>query len=191
MDLAVLHRMGSSLVEYAMPNPRLWNRKLHRWGAIVVALPFLVVLCSGLLLQLKKQLSFVQPPEKRGAATTPAISMQRMLEVSRAVSEAGVSDWGDIDRLDVRPSKGVVKLISKDSWELQIDLASGTVLQSTYRRSDMIEQLPDGSWFHEQAKLWIFLPTALIVLGLWITGMYLYLLPFRVRAQRRARPQAH
>jgi len=33
-------------------NPRIWNRKLHRWGSIAVALPFFVVICTGLLLQL-------------------------------------------------------------------------------------------------------------------------------------------
>jgi hypothetical protein len=43
----------------------------------------------------------------------------------------------------------------------------------------------DGSWFHEAAKLWLFLPSAIIVLGLWITGIYLFLLPFRARAQKQ------
>ena len=33
-------------------NPRIWNRKLHRWGSVAVALPFVVVICTGLLLQL-------------------------------------------------------------------------------------------------------------------------------------------
>lgn len=32
-----------------------WNRKLHRWGAILIALPLLVVIGSGVLLQLKQE----------------------------------------------------------------------------------------------------------------------------------------
>jgi uncharacterized iron-regulated membrane protein len=167
------------------PNFRILNRKLHRWGSVVVALPFLVVITTGLLLQLKKQLPWVQPPEQRTASTVPTISMDKLLEVARSVPEAQVTDWSHIDRLDVRPGKGIVKIAAKNHWELQVDLASGALLQSAYRRSDLIEQLHDGSWFHDAAKLWIFLPSAVIVLGLWVTGIYLFLLPFWARANKR------
>lgn len=170
-----------------MPNPRLWNRKLHRWGAVVTALPFLVVLITGLLLQLKKQLAWVQPPEQRTASTVPTVSMAQILEAARSVPEAEITSWDHIDRLDVRPGKGIVKVASVNHWEVQVDLATGAVLQSAYRRSDLIEQMHDGSWFHEAAKLWVFLPSALIVLGLWGTGIYLFVLPFRARAQKQRR----
>jgi hypothetical protein len=170
-----------------MTNPRLLNRKLHRWGAIIVALPFLVVLISGLLLQLKKQLPWVQPVEQRVRGAVPALSLPQILEIAKAVPEAGITHWDDVDRFDVRPAKGIVKVQSNTHWELQLDLATGNVLQSAYRRSDLIESFHDGSWFSDAAKLWIFLPSAVIVLGLWVTGIYLYLLPFRTRAKRAAR----
>ena len=168
-----------------MSNPRIWNRRLHRWGSLAAALPFLVVLCTGVLLQLKKQLAWVQPSEQRTSSTTPTISMVRILEQTQSVPAMQVESWADIDRLDVRPSKGLVKVMSNNHWELQLDLASGDILQSAYRRSDIIESLHDGSWFHPAAKLWLFLPTALVVIGLWVTGMYLFLLPFRAKANKR------
>jgi hypothetical protein len=37
-----------------------FNRKFHYWAAIVVALPVLVIIGSGLLLQMKKQAAWVQ-----------------------------------------------------------------------------------------------------------------------------------
>lgn len=166
-------------------NPRIWNRKLHRWGSIAIALPFLVVICTGLLLQLKKQLAWVQPPEQKTTFNVPTVTMEQILASARAVPEAKVASWDDIDRLDVRPGKGLVKVVTVDHWELQLHLATGALLQSTYRRSDLIESLHDGSWFHDLVKLWVFLPAAVIVLGLWITGMYLFLLPFRARANKR------
>ena len=46
-------------------------------------------------------------------------------------SLAGVQD---IDRLDVRPGKGMLKVRCKNSWEVQIDANSGKVLQVAYRR---------------------------------------------------------
>jgi uncharacterized iron-regulated membrane protein len=164
-----------------MPNPRLWNRKLHRWGAIAVAVPFLIVITTGLVLQVKKQVPWVQPVEQKGTPGAPAVSMDALLAAARSVPEAGVDDWADIDRIDVRPSKGLIKIIANSRWEVQVDGASGAVLQTAYRRSDLMEQLHDGSWFHDAAKLWIFLPSGVIVLLLWVTGIYLFLLPIRAR----------
>jgi uncharacterized iron-regulated membrane protein len=170
-----------------MPNFRIWNRKLHRWGAVATALPFLVVLGTGLLLQLKKQLTWVQPAEQRTANRVPSVSMQQIFDAASSVRQTEIRSWDDIDRLDVRPGKGIVKVAAVNHWEVQVDLASGKVLQSAYRRSDLIEQMHDGSWFHELAKLWVFLPSAVVVLGLWVTGLYLFLLPFRARAKKRER----
>ncbi|NRA75726.1 MAG: PepSY domain-containing protein, partial [Planctomycetes bacterium] len=83
------------------------NRKLHRIGALISALPLLVILISGLLLQLKKQVDWIQPPTQRGSIDTPGLDFERILELTRAVPEAQVESWDDIDRLDVRPTSGV------------------------------------------------------------------------------------
>ena len=99
--------------------------------------------------------------------------------------EAGINSWDDVDRLDVRPDRGLVKVQAKNGWEVQVDTGTGKVLQTEYRRSDTIEAIHDGSWFHDRVKLWIFLPMAFIVLGLWVTGMYLFFLPLLVKWSRR------
>ncbi len=164
-----------------MPNPRIWNRKLHRWGAIAVALPFLIVIATGLLLQLKKQLAWVQPGEQKGTLGAPLVSMDGILASARSVPQAGITEWSDVDRVDVRPSKGLIKVIGNSRWEIQLDAATGAVLQTAYRRSDLMESLHDGSWFHPSLKLWLFLPSGVVVLLLWVTGIYLFLLPIRSR----------
>lgn len=166
-----------------MPNLRIWNRRLHRWGAIAIALPFAIMLASGLLLQLKKQLDWVQPPEQKGAANAPATSLAlpEILARVQQIPQVGIQSWADIDRIDVRPAKNMLKVVSFTRWEVQLDLVTAEVLQVAYRRSDLIESLHDGSWFHPVAKLAVFFPTGVIVLGLWITGIYLWILPYRAR----------
>jgi uncharacterized iron-regulated membrane protein len=164
-----------------------WNRKVHYWASIIIAIPSLVVICTGLLLQVKKQVPWVQPPERKGASEEPTLSLPQILAISRSVPEAGVRDWGDIQRIDARPSKGVVKVVPKSAWEIQIDAATGEVLQVAYRRSDLIESLHDGSWFHEWVKLGVFLPTGVTLLLLWLTGMYLFFLPFWTRWRKARR----
>jgi uncharacterized iron-regulated membrane protein len=164
-----------------------WNRKLHRWGAVVIALPLIIVVASGLLLQLKKQSDWIQPPSITGTRGELTVGFDRILEIARSVPEAGISGWGDVDRLDVRPGRGMVKVRCKNRVEIQIDTHTGEILQVSVRRSDLIESIHDGSFFFEGAKLWIFLPSALILAGLWGTGIYLFLLPYLARRRRRVR----
>jgi uncharacterized iron-regulated membrane protein len=170
-------------------NFRVWNRRLHRWGAAAVALPFLVIAATGVLLQLKKQLAWVQPPERRGSdpAAGVTIGFDRILAAAARAPAAGIRSWKDVDRLDVRPDRGLIKVQGKSRWEVQIDAATAEILQVAYRRSDLLESLHDGSFFHPVVKLGIFLPAAIVILALWGTGVYLFLLPFRVRRARAHR----
>lgn len=163
------------------------TRKIHRWGAIIIALPFLIVLVSGLFLQLKKDVSWIQPESREGVSTTPSISFEEILDSARSIPQAEISSWKDINRLDVRPDKGMVKVRANNHWEIQIDTQTGDVLQVEYRRSDIIEAIHDGSWFHESAKLWIFFPTGIIVTILWITGVYMFFVPYIAKRKNRKR----
>jgi uncharacterized iron-regulated membrane protein len=157
----------------------------------VIAIPLLVVILTGVLLQVKKQVAWVQPPTARGSEGLPQLSWQQLLEIARSVPKAEVQSWDDIDRLDVRIDKSLAKIRCENRWELQVDLVSGEVLQSTYRRSDLIEAIHDGSWFAgDLTKLGLFLPNGLVLLGLWLTGLYLFFMPiFKKRQNRRARAQ--
>ena len=110
-----------------------------------------------------------------------------ILTAARSDPSAAVQSWGDIDRLDVQPGKGIVKVQCKNRWELQLDLQTAEILSSKYRRSDFIESLHDGSFFHELAKLYVFLPNGLILLGLWLTGAYLWWMPFGARRRKQRR----
>ncbi|UCH84699.1 MAG: PepSY domain-containing protein [Candidatus Latescibacterota bacterium] len=161
-----------------------WNRKLHRWGAVFVALPVIIVIVTGVLLQFKKQSDWIQPPTITGTAGELTVSFDRILEIARTVPEAGVTTWDDIDRLDVRPGKGIVKVRCKNRREVQIDTANGEVLQVSVRRSDLIESIHDGSFFFEGAKVWVFFPAALILTGLWGTGLYLFIRPYIAKRGR-------
>jgi len=96
-----------------------------------------------------------------------------------------IQGWADVERIDVQPGRGIAKIHLRDYWEIQVDLKNAAVLQKAYRRSDLIEAIHDGSWFHNGIKVWVFLPTAIVVLLLWITGMYLFVLPHLARWSKR------
>ena len=163
------------------------SRKIHKWGSIIIAIPFLIVLISGLLLQVKKEFSWIQPPTQEGVSKDLEITFDDIISISSTVEEAGIKSWDDVDRLDVRPDIGLVKVRGVEGWEIQIDTKSGDILQVEYRRTDIIEALHDGSWFHDSVKLWIFLPSAIIVTVLWITGMYLFFVPIISKRKNKKR----
>lgn len=167
--------------------PHVLNRKVHYWLALAVALPALVVFSSGILLQLKKQIPWVQPAEQRGGEGVPALSLPDILRIGAGVPEAGIRGWADIDRIDVRPARGMVKVVSRNRHEIQLDLRTGEVLQVAYRRSDLIESIHDGSWFHPVAKLGVFLPAGVILLVMLLSGAWLFVHPILARRRRLSR----
>ena len=160
------------------------SRLSHRWGSIIALLPITIIIFSGIVLQLKKESAYIQPPTQHGAGTEPAIGFERILKVARSVPEAEIESWEDVDRLDVRPSKGVVKVRCKNRYEVQIDTETAEILQVAFRRSDLIESIHDGSYFNEHFKLWVFLPAGIVLAALLITGVHLFLLPHLARRKR-------
>ena len=166
------------------------NRKVHYWAGAIIAIPALVLLASGLLLQAKKHWSWVQPAEHRGTGKTPVVSLDQLLQSVRADPELGVSTWDDVNRIDVRPGRGVAKVWLHSGYEVQVDLGTGRILHTAYRRSDLIEAIHDGSFFGgDWTKLGVFLPTGITLLMLWGTGVWMWWVTFagkrRVRAQKR------
>ena len=153
----------------------------------MIAVPLLIVIVTGILLQVKKEFAWIQPPTQRGQGTTPTVSFASLLTTAQSIPEANVQSWSDIDRVEVQPDKGIAKIRTKKRWEIQVDVETGEVLQVAYRRSDLIESLHDGSWFHDRAKLWLFLPAAVVLLSLWVTGLYLFVYPNWVRWRRKRR----
>ena len=167
------------------------NRRIHYWASASVALPLLVIISSGLLLQLKKEWSWVQPRELRGTGTAPVLDLEGILAAVKAVPDLGVRGWDDVNRLDVRPGRGIVKVWLHSGWEVQVDLGSGTVLQSAYRRSDLIESIHDGSFFAgDWSKLGLFLPVGVVLLVLLLSGLWMFVVPLAAKRRVAARARA-
>lgn len=163
------------------------NRRVHYWASFAVAVPLFVMIGSGLLLQSKKHWTWVQPAEHRGTGSIPAIDLEGVLASVKQVPGVDVRGWDDVNRLDVRPGRGMVKVWLNNGWEVQVDLGTGRVLQKAYRRSDLIESVHDGSWFvGEWTKLGLFLPAGLVMLLLWFGGMWMWWVPFIAKRRRRA-----
>jgi uncharacterized iron-regulated membrane protein len=90
--------------------------------------------------------------------------------------------------MDVRPSKGIAKVLFENGyWEVQIDGTSGKILSISRRHSDWIEHLHDGSiisdWFKLVSMNYLGLG-ALFLIG---TGIWLWYGPKKVRQIKHQR----
>jgi len=164
-------------------------RKTHYWGSLIIALPTLIMITTGILLLVKKEFQWIQPPSQKGISqdAIPTQTFEQLFLQVQLTPEMEVKKWTDLKRVEVKPGKGVIKFISTNCWELQLDTHTSTVLSLAKRRSGIIESIHDGSWFTPWMKLWVFLPAGLLLIGLWLTGIYLFLLPIFRKKRTRVR----
>ena len=161
------------------------NRLVHKWLSIVIVIPLLVVFVTGILLLTKKEFDFLQPPTAKGQSTIPSISFERLMSIANTVDQAQIKSWNDIERLDVRPNKGIIKIRARNRIEIQVDSQSGEILHVATRRSDFIETIHDGTFFEKNANLWLMLPMAIIAIVMSITGIIMFFIPY-FKKKRRA-----
>jgi uncharacterized iron-regulated membrane protein len=163
------------------------NRKIHYWLSVWLALPMALIAVTGLLLQFKKSLTWVQPPESRRELTLPIAGWPALLEAAKADTALGVRSWDDVDRVELRPGRGLIKLMAKSGHEAQFDAHTGELLQVMARRSDTIEALHDGSFFGDIVKFGWFATSAVGLLLATLSGIWLFVEPYVAKARRRRR----
>ena len=162
-------------------------RQVHYWLSLAIFVPAAIMFVAGAFLMLKKEIEWIQPSTATGSVEgqVPSATFDQMLEAARQHPEAGIENWSDIDRSDLRVDRGIAKLRANSGWEVQVDTATAQVLKVAYRRSDVIETLHDGSFFADWVKLYIFLPTGILLIIMWGTGGYLFLLPRIAKARKK------
>lgn len=126
-------------------------RRIHRALAAGLFILFLFISVTGILLGWKKNSNdIIMPGSYEGSTTNTAMWMS--LDTLKSIAFATLRDSvspalsTNLDRIDARPSKGMVKFVFENHYhEIQLDAANGEVLVVAKRRSDIIENIHDGS----------------------------------------------
>jgi uncharacterized iron-regulated membrane protein len=161
-------------------------RSLHKYIGVVLAFFFVVTACTGILLGWKKNVETLQPRTFKG--NSPSLrDWKSFSEIENIAVSAldSILDDPQIDRMDVRPDKGIIKVVFTEGyWEAQVDGQSGNVFSVARRHSDWIEHLHDGSLFSEGFKL---IYTNLLGIGLCtlaLSGLWLWYGPKVIRRSK-------
>ncbi len=169
-------------------------RKIHRLCGAFLFVFFFIISISGLVLGWKKHSGDLLLAKTRtGASANPSdwLPAGKLYEKALLhVHNAGLAY--EIDRIDLRPDKGVAKILFKDHYySLQIDCTTGEVLNSEKRWSDLFEHIHDGSivdiqfgWGSGTFKVIYTSITGLALLTFTVTGFWLWYGPKVMRRQK-------
>jgi uncharacterized iron-regulated membrane protein len=171
-------------------------RKIHRAAAAFLAVVFITVAVTGLLLGWKKNSNgYIHPDSYRGSTTDLRywLPLDSLKTIALQVLHDSINPnlKTDLDRIDVRPDKGMVKFVFSHHYNgIQLDGATGRVLHLERRRSDLIEDIHDGSALDkllgfqgEQFKLVYTSVSGVSLLVFTITGLWIWLHSRKKRAR--------
>ena len=174
-------------------------RKIHRITGVVLFVAFVFMSVSGLLLGWKKNSGgIIQAKSSTGTSTELSewLPIDSLNTIAFQVYRDSISAtrMPELDRIDVRQNKGMVKFVFEEGyWGIQLDGATGELLQIERRWSDLIENVHDGSvldhWFRTDGGLKLLYSsiTGLALLMFCITGFWLWYGPKRMRKNRERR----
>ena len=168
----------------------------HLWLGVIFTVALVVIAVTGILLNHKRALGLMPDvPHEPTAPFASALSLDSLAVI--ALQSAGEARAGTVqpsaadpararvDRMDVRPRDGYVKVRLRDaaSTEVTIDVATGRVLHVGRRGDVFLEKLHSGEAF---GGAWVLLSDAAavaLVITL-LTGYWLWLAPkLRHRAE--------
>ena len=173
-------------------------RKIHKWIGSFLFIFFFIISVTGLLLGWKKHSGgLILPKTETGISSDLKtwLPYDSLHTIAIQTLRDSLPDKNSIaiDRIDARPSKGIVKFVFQDHYtEIQLDATTGNVLAVNQRTSDIIEQIHDGSILDfafatksGQIKLGYTSVTGLSLLLLTVTGFFLWYNPIRIRLQKK------
>lgn len=187
----------------APPSPRAPRRTLNRaafyihlWLGVLATVGLIAISITGILLNHKRGLGLMPDvPHEPTAPFDRAISLERMAYAALAAApQASRGEWtpndpvdiGLIDRMDVRPRNGFVKVRLRDkaSTEMTVDIASGRVVHVGRRGDVFLEKLHSGEAFGGLPFVILSDIAAVALVLTLVTGYWLWLVPKLSRGRR-------
>jgi hypothetical protein len=149
----------------------------HLWLGVITTGIVIVLAISGILLNHKRPLGLM--PD---VAHEPSAAFEDALPMAELVRLAGIAApdaaAAGIDRLDVRPRDGIMKVRFRDDsvTEVTIDINDGRILHTGLRNDVFLEKLHSGEIFGAN---WVLLSdfAAVVLVLLVVTGYWLWLFP--------------
>lgn len=161
----------------------------HLWLGVIFTLALVVISVTGILLNHKRGLGLM--PDVESAPTQPFDAALPLARLAAIAQGAAGGETAGIDRMDVRPRNGYVKVRLRDaaSTEVTVDLVTGRVMHTGARGDVFLERLHSGEVFGSRGVLISDAAAVALVITL-VTGYWLWLAP-KIERRVRAVPASH
>jgi len=149
----------------------------HVWVGVLATALVIVVSVTGILLNHKSTLGFMPDAEAVEAGLESSLPLADLVRAAEGAVGSRIAVAG-VDRMDVRPDDGYVKIRFDDRvvTEVTVALRTGDVLAVGERNDVFLEKLHSGEIFGDA---WILLSDALAVglIVLLLSGTWMWLYP--------------
>jgi hypothetical protein len=154
-----------------------WMFHGHLWLGVLLTGITLVIAITGILLNHKRPLGLMPDvPHQPTGEFTEALPMAELVSLASAAAPDAAA--AGVDRLDVRPRSGIMKVRFRDDvvTEVTLDVNDGRVLHVGERNDVFLEKLHSGEIFGDS---WVLLSdfAAIGIVLLIISGYWLWLFP--------------
>jgi uncharacterized iron-regulated membrane protein len=173
-------------------------RKIHRTTGIILFILLFFVSITGIFLGWKKNSCGIILPKTQNGSTSDLsdwlpLDMLHSIAIDTYKDSISSNNIPVLDKMDVRKEKGIIKFVfDYGYWGIQLDGATGEVLQIQRRWSDLIENIHDGSILDDlfgtksgTFKLLITSSAGLGIIIFIITGFWLWYVPRKIRRKRK------
>jgi hypothetical protein len=196
---ATLIRPESVASPRTKPARGRWRRiafYVHLWLGVLSTIALIAISITGILLNHKRGLGLMPEVEYEPTGEfINAISVERWAAAALAAAPpearpgwnpGDAVDIGLIDRMDVRPRNGFVKVRLRDkaSMEMTVDINSGQVVHTGRRGDVFLEKLHTGEIFGGQAFVILSDIAAVALVLTLLSGYWLWLVPKISRSVR-------
>lgn len=171
-------------------------RKIHRTTGAFLFIFFFIIASTGLMLGWKKHSGgLILPKSYTGVSNDLKtwLPIDSLHTIACTILHDSVSSnlSLELERIDIRKDKGMVKFVFLDHFKgIQLDGTTGKLLAIENRRSDIVENIHDGSILDylfgtngEQIKLIYTTIMGLALLTFTITGFWLWYGPKRMKSK--------
>ncbi|KAF3984814.1 MAG: hypothetical protein HFP81_00250 [Methylococcales symbiont of Hymedesmia sp. n. MRB-2018] len=150
----------------------VFSHKLHRVSAYVIAIPFLVILITGILLLLRKDLPFMR---SGGEPNIKVEQIQKMEYVFNVIDDRFNVRFDDIKAVHLYINRGIYRVDDKQGKTYNLKADDLTTI-STYVKKDTISnfifRLHEGTIFGDFTLYFIYLPSSIFMMLLLFSGIY-------------------
>jgi len=146
---------------------KLWHKRI----SIMISMPLLLIILTGILLQFRNVFSIIQPPTVSAKKMPADIELLSLIQIQNIATN---KDKNFIDQIIYRPSKNSYAVRFTSGREIQLHAQTGEILSDQMRYTGWLIDLHQGSFAGNFSQYVLFPLTAMGLLFVLTSGVLLF-----------------